>query len=73
MEVTIDMRVDRCPFCGSRAKVMRLDYDGTTVWGVFCEEDMEAEHAHGHYVDNYATEQEAIDAWKGVALTGEDA
>lgn len=44
---------------------MHLDYgdEVQTVWGVFCIPDLNAEHAHGHYIDNYATKQEAIDAW----------
>ena len=58
-----------CPFCGGKAKVMHMDYgDGylpevQTVWGVFCERDLDAEYAHGHCIENYATKQEAIDAW----------
>lgn len=61
----MDVELLPCPFCGGRAKVMRMDYlnEMQTVWGVFCERDLDAECAHGHYIDNYATKQEAIDAW----------
>ena len=58
-----------CPFCGGEAVLMHMDYgDGylpevQTVWGVYCRKDLSSEHGHGHYIDNYATEQEAIDAW----------
>lgn len=58
-----------CPFCGGPAAVMCLDYNDDypherqTVWGVFCEDDLNAEYQHGHFIDNYATEEEAIDAW----------
>lgn len=53
-----------CPFCGSEASVKVLEYDDDCkVWGVFCESDLESEYSHGHFVDNYATEAEAIAAW----------
>ena len=61
----MDVDLLPCPFCGGKAKAMHLDYgdEVQTVWGVFCVPDLNAEHAHGHYIDNYATKQEAIDAW----------
>lgn len=41
-----------------------LEYDDDCkVWGVFCESDLGNEYSHGHFVDNYPTEAEAIDAW----------
>ncbi len=53
-----------CPFCGGRAKTMHLDYDGdASVWGVFCTDDLNAEYPHGHFIDNYGTEEEAIAVW----------
>lgn len=53
-----------CPFCGSGARVMSMTYDhDAVVWGVFCLSDLKAKYQHGHFVDNYATEEEAIDAW----------
>ena len=58
-----------CPFCGGKAQVMHMDLDsiekGWKVWGVWCVDDLNAEdyQSHGHYIDNYATEAEAIEAW----------
>ena len=58
-----------CPFCGGQAQVMHMDLDsiekGWKVWGVWCVDDLNAEdyQSHGHYIDNYATETEAIEAW----------
>ena len=56
-----------CPFCGSKAKVMKLDLkaidEGWQLWGVWCEDDLSDEYSHGHYIDNYATEEEAVAAW----------
>ncbi len=53
-----------CPFCGGEASVRVLEYDDDCkVWGVFCESDLESEYGHGHLVDNYPTESEAIEAW----------
>ena len=60
-----------CPFCGGEAKTMCMDLDsieeGWQVWGVWCVDDLHAEehggYQHGHYIDNYATEAEAIEAW----------
>ena len=50
---------------------MKMDVDeieeGWKVWGVWCVDDLHAEehggYQHGHYIDNYATEAEAIAAW----------
>jgi len=60
-----------CPFCGGEAHVIHMDLgaiaDGWKTWGVACTRDWEAdshgEFHHGHFIENYATEQEAIDAW----------
>lgn len=56
-----------CPFCGGKAKVMKLDLDsideGWQLWGVWCEDDLNEKYAHGHYIDNYATKEEAVAAW----------
>ena len=60
-----------CPFCGGDAQTMCMDLDsieeGWQVWGVWCMDDLYAEehggYQHGHYIDNYATEAEAIAAW----------
>ncbi len=59
-----------CPFCGGEASVRVLEYDDCMVWGVFCESDLESEYSHGHYVDNYPTEAEAIAAWNTRAERG---
>lgn len=56
--------LEPCPFCGGEASVKVLEYDDDCkVWGVFCESDLADEYSHGHFVDNYATEAEAIAAW----------
>ena len=60
-----------CPFCGGEAQVMKMDLgdieEGWQVWGVWCVDDLHAEehggYQHVHYIDNYATEAEAISAW----------
>lgn len=58
-----------CPFCGGEAQVMCMDLgdieDGWKVWGVWCVDDLNAEgyRSHGHFIDNYATEEEAIAEW----------
>ena len=53
-----------CPFCNGEASVLRMDYgDDSTVWGVFCANDSDDSFSHGHFIDNFATEAEAIDAW----------
>lgn len=56
-------RLKHCPFCGGQAKLMSMDYSCGEVWGVFCVDDLAAEYSHGHYVDNYATDEDAIAAW----------
>jgi len=62
-----DEKLLRCPFCGGPATVMCMEYgdphERQTVWGVFCEDDLSSEYQHGHFIDNYATKEEAIDAW----------
>lgn len=60
-----------CPFCGGEAQLMHMDLDtideGWKVWGVWCVNDLHAEehggYQHGHFIDNYGTEAEAIEAW----------
>lgn len=61
-----------CPFCGGEAKVYEMKYGGEgqySVFGVFCVEDSKAEltglnkYQHGHFIDNFPTEAEAIEAW----------
>lgn len=60
-----------CPFCGGEAQVMKMDLgeieEGWQVWGIWCVDDLHAEehggYQHGHFIDNYATEAEAIEAW----------
>ena len=62
-----------CPFCGGEAQVMHMDLDsieeGWKVWGVWCVDDLNAEdyRSHGHFIDNYATEAEAIAVWNARA------
>ena len=60
-------QIERCPFCGSKAKLLKLfeNGDGDAVYGVFCTKDLEAECSHGHYIDNYSTAEEAINVWNG--------
>jgi len=53
-----------CPFCGGEASVKVLEYDDDCkVYGVFCESDLQSEQSHGHFIDNYPSEAEAITAW----------
>ncbi len=60
-----------CPFCGGEAQVMHMELDsieeGWKVWGVWCMDDLHAEehggYQHGHFIDNFVTEAEAIAAW----------
>lgn len=61
-----------CPFCGGEAQVYEMQYgaDGQySVFGVFCVDDSKAEliglskYQHGHFIDNFPTEAEAIAAW----------
>ena len=67
-----------CPFCGGEAKLVHMDLDlieeGWKVWGVWCVDDLSAEESggyqHGHCIDNYATEAEAIEAWNRVRRDG---
>ena len=54
-----------CPFCGGQAKLLSLEYGGSKVYGVFCQDDLKQEYQHGHFVDNHSSPQEAIDDWKG--------
>ena len=64
-----NLKLKRCPFCGSKAKLMNMDLTGIInkdewlIWGVFCKRDLKAEYAHGHYIDNYATPEEAVADW----------
>jgi Lar family restriction alleviation protein len=48
-----------CPFCGGEAELLSMTYRGGKVFGVFCKTQTD----HGHFIDNYASKQEAIDAW----------
>ena len=58
-----------CPFCGGDAVVMHMNYgegylpEVKTVWGVFCRSDLNDEYGHGHCIENYATEEDAVKAW----------
>ena len=61
-----------CPFCGGEAEVYEMQYGENgkySVFGVFCKEDSKAEliglnrYQHGHFIDNFPTEAEAIEAW----------
>ena len=65
-----------CPFCGGEAKVYEMQYgaDGQySVFGVFCVDDSNSEliglskYQHGHFIDNFPTEAEAIAAWNSRA------
>lgn len=50
-----------CPFCGGKAKLMTMEYDGQKYYGVFCTANME----HGHFITNYGIKEEAIEVWNG--------
>ena len=52
-----------CPFCGGEAELLSMTYRGGKVFGVFCKADSAQKYPHGHFIDNYATKQEAIDTW----------
>lgn len=61
-----------CPFCGGEAEVYEMRYgaDGQySVFGVFCVDDSNSEliglsrYQHAHFIDNFPTEAEAIEAW----------
>ncbi len=55
-----------CPFCGGKAVLHEMRYgEGgqCSVFGVFCATDAKAEYQHGHFIDNFATEADAIAAW----------
>lgn len=64
-----------CPFCGGESQVMKMDLsaldEGWQLYGVWCIPDLHAEEhggfQHGHYIDNYATASEAIEAWNSRA------
>ena len=64
-----------CPFCGGEAEVRKLDLgaieEDCQLYGVWCIDDLHAEehggYQHGHYIDNYATQAEAIAAWNTTA------
>ena len=56
-----------CPFCGSEAKVLTMEYGGCNYYGVFCIDDMDSKFQHGHCIDNFSSKQEAIDAWNSRA------
>ena len=67
-----------CPFCGGEAEVYEMKYgaDGQySVFGVFCVDDSKSEliglskYQHGHFIDNFPTEAEAIAAWNTRAAT----
>ena len=68
-----------CPFCGGEAEVYEMQYgaDGQySVFGVFCVDDSNSEliglskYQHGHFIDNFPTEAEAIAAWNARAERG---
>lgn len=64
-----------CPWCGGKAQVMCMDLDsideGWKVYGVWCVDDLHAEehggYQHGHFIDNFGSEAEAIEAWNSRA------
>ena len=67
-----------CPFCGGEAEVYEMQYGENgkySVFGVFCVDDSKAEliglskYQHGHFIDNFRTEAEAVEAWNNRAQT----
>lgn len=62
-----------CPFCGRPAKLMHLGEDEEAgPWGVFCTGDDDPYGYHGHGIENYATEEEAVEAWNSWPKNGVD-
>lgn len=65
-----------CPFCGGEAEVYEMQYGENgkySVFGVFCKDDSRADliglsrYQHGHFIDNFPTEAEAVAAWNARA------
>lgn len=60
-----------CPFCGGKAELKTMDLSAIEkdkkLYAVWCVDDlstaMSGGYAHGHFIDNYGTEGEAVDAW----------
>lgn len=62
-----------CPFCGKPAKLMFLGEDEEAgPWGVFCTSDSDPQVLHGHRIENYATKEEAVEAWNAWPRNGVD-
>lgn len=62
-----------CPFCGKPAKLMNMGYDPEKgPWGVFCTADSDPQVFHGHSIENYATKEEAAEAWNAWPRNGVD-
>lgn len=62
-----------CPFCGRPAKLMNMGYDPEKgPWGVFCTADSDPQVFHGHSIENYATKEEAAEAWNAWPRNGVD-
>ena len=52
-----------CPFCGGKAKLMTMEYDGQKCYGVFCIADLAQRYQHSHCIDNYGSKETAIEVW----------
>ena len=59
----VSKELNHCPFCGSEAELRKLTYRDTTLYGIFCVQDLDLKNQHGHFIDNYASKEEAIKAW----------
>ena len=62
-EPSMSEELKACPFCGGKAELLTMRSKGVKVYGVFCRADLDQECQHGHFIDNYGTESEAIAAW----------
>lgn len=52
-----------CPFCGGKAEVKVMRLQEGKIYGVFCVADLGAKFPHGHFIDNFAEEWQAVEAW----------
>ena len=52
-----------CPFCGGKAEVRVINSKFGEIYGVvFCIADLSQVFPHGHFIDNFAEEWQAVEA-----------